>query len=242
MTIDPEMLAAYADGELSPEDVAKVEAAMATDPDLAKQIEAHRRLRETLSAHFAPVLDMPVPDRLTAMLAPKDNVVSLAAVREARTGTQARQIAPPRRAVGGALAASLVLGILIGGRMTPAGPIRAVDGQLVASGDLDKALTTQLASAQEGAPAHILASFAVRDGHYCRVFERGATAGIACRDADRWLIGRSQSTGPAVASGGYRQAESPAAGLMAAAQDMASGPALDAAAEKAARDAGWRGR
>lgn len=246
MSIDPETIAAYADGELGPEDAAKVEAAMAADPDLARQVEAHRRLRQTLTDHFASIADMPVPERLTAMLAAKGNssgnVVSLAAVREARAEAMPRaRSAPSRWAMGGALAASLALGVLIGGQLMPGGgPIVSRDGQLVAGGHLDKALTTQLASAQDGAATRILISFRGRDGRYCRGFESGATAGIACRDDGRWLIERSQSAGPETPSGGYRQASSAAAGIMAAAQDMAAGPALDAAAEKAARDAEWQ--
>jgi len=242
MTIDPELLAAYADGELGPAEAAQVEAAIAADPALADQVAAHRRLRATLSDHFAPIVDMPVPERLTAMLAPKDNVVSLASVRAAREEERARRAAPSRWMMGGALAASLVLGLFVGGQFPGGGPIVSRDGQLVASGALDKALTTQLASAQNGASTRILVSFKTGDGRYCRGFESGTTAGIACRDADRWTILRSQASGPMAASGGYRQAGSADADIMAAAQTMAAGPALDAGAEKAARDTGWRAR
>jgi hypothetical protein len=242
MTIDPEMLAAYADGELGPAETARVEAAIAADRSLAEQVEAHRKLRATLSDHFAPIVDMTVPDRLTAMLTPKDNIVSLAAVRAAREDAKPRRFTPTRWAMGGALAASLALGLFVGGQIPGGGPIVSRDGQLVASGALDKALTTQLASAQDGAQTRILVSFKANDGRYCRGFESGATAGVACRDADRWAILRSQSSGPMAASGGYRQAGSADADIMAAAQNMASGPALDAASEKAARDKGWRAR
>ena len=82
MTIDPKMVAAYADGELGPEDMALLEAAMAADPALAEEVAAHRALRATLSAHFAPILDMPVPDRLTEGFTPRDNVVDLGKMRK----------------------------------------------------------------------------------------------------------------------------------------------------------------
>ena len=242
MTIDPEMLAAYADGELGPEDAAKVEAAMAVDPALAEQVAAHRRLRETLSAHFAPIADMPVPDRLTAMLAPKDNVVSLAAVRQERaaeTVQRQRRSLSPRWMMGGALAASLTLGILIGGQVTGSDPIRVQGGTMVAAGSLDRALTGQLASAQDGEPVRILVSFQAQGGHYCRGFESGETAGIACRAGDRWEIVRSQSGGSGPVRTGYRQAGSGAAQIMAAAQDMAAGEALDDAGERKALEKRW---
>jgi hypothetical protein len=244
MTIDPEMLAAYADGELGPEDAARVEAAIAADPALAGQVEAHRALRATLSAHFAPILDMPVPDRLTGALSPRDNVFDLAAARKARAkaAEEVTQTQPARTRwiIGGALAASLALGLVIGGRTDPGSSVISRDGQLIASAALDRALTTQLASAQDGAPVRILLSFKGLDGRLCRGFEEGVTAGIACRTGESWTIERTQASGGKGGQGGYRQAGSAESEIMAAAQDMAAGDALDAQAEKGARDAGWR--
>src|SRR6185369_970394 len=88
VTIDRELLAAYADGELGPDEVARVEAAIAADPALAAELDAHRQLRATLSSHFAPILDMPVPDRLSAALKTSSNVVDLGEVRRAREATR----------------------------------------------------------------------------------------------------------------------------------------------------------
>ncbi|MBO9575323.1 MAG: hypothetical protein J7494_06285 [Sphingobium sp.] len=233
------MLAAYADGELGPEDAAKVEAAMAADPALAEQVAAHRKLRDTLSAHFAPIAQMPVPERLTDMLGHKDNVVSLAAVRQEREAEKQRRVQPTRWAMGGAIAASLVMGVMIGGSFPSSDPIRSSGDRLVAAGALDRALTTQLASVQQNKDVHIFLSFQTNDGHYCRGFESGKTAGIACRESNHWAIVRSQSDIAAPSSADYRQAGSGAAQIMAAAQDMATGGALDEAAEKRARDADW---
>ncbi len=243
MTIDPEMLAAYADGELSPTDAAKVEEAIAAHPDLAKQVEAHRALRAQLSAHFAPILDTPVPDRLTDLLKPKESaqVIDLAAVRRAREEEQ-QPVAPatrPRWALGGALAASLALGVVVGRIAIPVGPVASEDGQLVARGDLANALTTQLASAQDGKDVRILISFEAKDGRYCRGYEQGVTAGIACREGSDWQIIRTQAGMSAKPQGSYAQASSQAAEIMASAQEIAAGNALDSAAERKVRDAGW---
>lgn len=242
MTIDPEMLAAYADGELGPEDVALVEAAIAADPALAEEVAAHRALRTTLSAHFAPILNMPVPDRLTAALTPRDNVVNLAEVRKRKAQEDAPERPPLWKGwiMGGALAASLALGLVIGGQTDPGSDVITRDGQLMASGVLDKALTKQLASAQEGAAAQILVSFKAKDGRYCRGFAQGAMMGIACHTGNGWSIERSQAIGTKDAQGGYRQAGSAGRDLMAAAQNMAAGDALDAQGEKIARAAGWQ--
>ena len=51
---------------------------------------------------------------------------------------------------------------------------------------------------------------------------------------------RFTGAGAVEQSADYRQAASADAAVMAAAQDMAAGPALDAAAERAARADGWR--
>ncbi|MBO9582134.1 MAG: hypothetical protein J7498_14685 [Sphingobium sp.] len=242
MTIDPEMLAAYADGELSPADAAKVEDAIAAQPELAKQVEAHRALRAQLSAHFDPILAAPVPDRLTDLLKPRESaqLIDLAAVRRARE--EERSVAKatrPRWALGGALAASLALGVVVGRVAIPVGPVASQDGQLVARGDLANALTTQLASAQDGKDIRILISFEAKDGRYCRGYEQGATAGIACREGGDWRIIRTQAGLPQKAQSPYAQAGSQASEIMASAQEMAAGDALDAAAERAALKDGW---
>jgi hypothetical protein len=242
MTIDPETLAAYADGELSAADAAKIEEAIASQPDLAKQVAAHRALRAQLSAHFDPILDAPVPDRLTDLLKPRESaeVIDLAAVRRAREEEQPAVKAPRMRwAMGGALAASLALGLVVGRVAIPTGPVASENGHLVARGELASALTTQLASAQDGKDVRILLSFEAKDGRYCRGYEQGATAGIACREGGEWQLVRTQSGVRAKSQGPYAQASSQASEIMTVAQDMAAGNALDQAAERAALKGGW---
>lgn len=240
MSITPEMLAAYADGQLGPDDAALVEAAIADDPALAREIEAHKALREQLGAHFAPILNMPVPDRLRRPLEAPAQVTDLADARRAREERMAARAPLPRWAAGGAVAASLAIGLVLGSQLSGGGMVADDDGRVVASGTLDRALTTQLASAQASdAPVRILLSFRSGDGRYCRGFEAGPTSGIACRTDGNWDLVRTQSSGPARGSQ-YRQAGSASADIMAAAQEMAAGGALDADAEQAARDKGWR--
>lgn len=238
MTIDRELLAAYADGELGPDEVARVEAAIAADPALAAEVDAHRQLRATLSSHFAPILDMPVPDQLSAALKTSSNVVDLGEVRRAREATRSLSNIPSRWVMGGAIAASLVVGVMLGGQLPTGAPSSSNGGQLIASGPLDKALTTQLASAGGRAPVRVLLSFKAGDGRFCRAFEAPALSGIACRDDKNWTILRTQAGGTQ-SHADYRQAGSAAAALMAEAQAMAPGGALDEQAERAARDGGW---
>lgn len=243
MKVTDEELMAYADGELSHADAARVEGALAADAGLAEKLAAHRRLHAALQGHLDPVAQEPVPDALTAMIvaARKEDeagkVVSLAA---ARAGREAK--APPRpflqRWGGLAIAASLVLGVMLGTQMQSGGAIVERNGALLASGPLAKGLDTQLAST-EGGSVRILTSFQRDGGGYCRVFEAASTAGIACKDQTGWVLERIMSSGTRQASD-YRQAGSADSELMSAAQDMAKGEPLDAGQEKAAVVKGWR--
>lgn len=190
------------------------------------QLRAERR---RLSAAFDGVLDEPVPDRFKALLAePAPQVVDLGAVR-------AQRRAMSSWAAWGGMAATLVLGTLIGTRLAPSGG----DDRLVARGEIARALDTQLASAPAGAVA-VQISFKARDGRWCRSFSTAASAGLACREADgAWAL---QQLAAITASGpGMRQAASSLPPSVLAAVDTAmAGEALNADQEKAARDAGWR--
>lgn len=240
MTIDGEMLAAYAEDQLDETDRARVEAALAVDPALAEDLARHRALRERLQAHFAPVLSMPMPGRLTAAArnqASAVEVIDLNAARAART-EKARHPSLTRWITGSAIAASLALGMVLGNQMTDNSPVGSAGGRLVAQGALGTALTTQHA-ATNGQPVHILLSLRTASGRYCRVFQTDAMTGLACRGDNGWGIDRMQSGGTA-ASGPYRQAGSPLGEIMAAAQDMAPAGAMDAAQERAAIAKGWK--
>jgi hypothetical protein len=228
MSIEPEMLMAYADGELDPIEAKRVERAIAEDPSLDAQVEQHRALRARLGAHFAPIAEEAVPDRLAEML--RSNVVDL-------PQRQPRRILPAWSRWSGALAASLALGLAIGHGWQDGGIVRTRGGQLYADGTLAKALDRQLATAQ-GA-VRIPISFRDNAGQYCRVFTSPATDGIACRDARGWLLHQTRA-GAAGAKTDYMQAGSTDPVLMAAAQQMMAGEPLDAAAEVNARAAGWR--
>ena len=226
MTIEPEMLMAYADGELDPLNAKRVERAIAGDPALAQEVERHRALRKRVSDSFAPVADEQVPDWLAALL--KSNVVDLPTPKT-------RPILSRWRAAA-ALAACLVLGLTIGISVSR-GPVSSGAGGLYASGSLAAALDDQVGGA-DGA-VKVAVSFRDKQGAYCRVFSSSATDGIACRDASGWALRRTQQ-GSTTQHGDYAQAGSPDPDLMAAAQDMMAGEPLDAKAEAAARGAGWR--
>ena len=236
MTISPERLAAYADGELSDAERREIEIAIAADPELARQVAAHQALRSRLSAHFAPILDAPLPERLVAPLGlPDERVIDLAAVREQRE--RRRRIPRWTWIAGPALAASLVLAIVRPGG--DGSDTMVIEGRRYAAGSLAQALDQQLSANQPaGAPTRILLSFKDPSGSYCRGFSGEKRAGIACQDAQGWqlrkLVGASGAPGSE-----YGQAGSEQTALMAAAQEMAVGGALDAAEERSAQARGW---
>lgn len=257
-TVDRYELQAWIDGELAADDAARVEAAIAADPALATQFERERRLRERLRAGFDPVLDEPVPSRLTALLEP----AAAPAARNAadRTETVASGDVPgnvvpfparverPARARWHvpvyALAASLAV-LAVSLWLRPAGgPVQMQGGELVAHGELARGLDRALAS-EPGADAAVAIGLSFRDGEgrICRSFvgRDGSTlAGLACRDGGRWtvpVLSQRQAGGEA----GLRQASSATPPeVQAAIDERLDGDVFDAAAERAARDAGWR--
>jgi hypothetical protein len=233
MNYSDETLMAYADGELDPAERAAIEQAMRTDPAIAAAVERHRALRVDVAAAFAGILDEPVPARLL----PPAPVVSLAAEREKRT--ERRRWSWPEW---GALAATLVVGVLAGKMIPGGGPAIAGNGnQVVARGELASALDRQVGGRTDGA-VRVGVSFAARDNQYCRSFVMGTSAGLACREGGQWKI-PVLAEADRQATGGYRQAGSalPPAVLDAIDARIADKP-LDLAGEEAARARGWQPR
>jgi anti-sigma factor RsiW len=247
MNWSDETLMAYVDGEADAAASAAIEQAAASDAALAARIERMRRLRAAVHAAYAPVLDEPVPDRLLAALqaAPAaPNVIDLAARRAAKT-------AAPRPRWSwfewGAMAASVLLGVALGAvaLREPGEPIVAERGGLVARAALAQALSAQLAQdLPTDAPVRIGLSFVSKAGEYCRTFslaQRAPVAGLACRSGDDWRVIVVVQDESAAAPDRYRMAATPLPRAVLDAVDAAiAGDPLDAEAERAARERGWR--
>ncbi|MBV8033610.1 hypothetical protein [Roseateles sp.] len=191
--------------------------------------------RRRMAAAFGGMLDEPVPQRLQALVAepaPAAQVVNLGAARAQRRGM-------PAWVTLGGMAATLLLGTLIGTRLAPPGGGNS--GRLVATGAVAHALERQLASAPGSAPVAVQLSFRARDGRWCRTFTTGGSAGLACREADgAWAL-QQVAAADVAASGVMRQAASGLpASVLAAVDSAMAGEALNAEQERAARDAGWR--
>jgi len=243
MTFSDEVLMAYADGELDATTRAQVQQAIGADPELARRVAAHAKLRSALRSSFDPVLDERIPGHLLA-----------AARSKPREAARRGNVPLPRGAARpwlqwGSLAASFVLGALawqLGMRTMQSGPIMERGGKLLASGELARALSVQLAHEQSTAAAvQIGVSFRSRTAQYCRTFllrDREQLAGLACREGEQWQLEMLARNGAPVAGpNAYRQAASalPPA-LVQAVSDMISGEPLDAQAEATARARQWR--
>ena len=239
MTIDDELLIAFADGECSDAERAEVERALADDPALRERLEQHRRVAARMAAHYAPMFEAPVPDRLAALLHKQQtDVIDFAAARENRQ--QRRRL--PGWGQWGAIAASLAVGILVGQlTLSTGGPVESRQGALMARGELAEALDVQLASApEEASGVRIGVPFRNQSGQFCRSFAMKDLSGIGCRSDDGWRLPVTHATSAAQSGGGYRQAASGDSLVLQAATGMMSGTLLDAATERKVRDNGWR--
>lgn len=226
-TIDEATLIAWVDGELGEAEAARVAQATAADPELAALADRHHRMKARFAATFGLIAEQSVKNPMPA------SVISLAAVRAER---EAKAAIPPQRwwSVGGAIAASLLIGILVGhGVRRPAGVGDRPDA-LALSTPIAQALDGQL-SGDAGA-VRVALSFRDRGGQYCRSFSGQNLSGVACRDGGGWRLRYAspvsfQQTDYRMAGGGD--------GEMRFIQSAMAGDPLDRDAELKARATRW---
>jgi len=234
MKFSQETLMAYADGELDGETRRAIEAEMAVDPQVAREVERQRALRTDVGAAFAGVVDEQIPDRL------------LRAAKQSQATSQPRRWSWPEWT---SIAASLVIGVVAGRAILQSPGAKdgiiatGVEGNIVASGELAQALSEQLSS-EDGSGVDIGLTFRSKSGEYCRTFGTRVgmdVVGFACRDADAWRIDMLSTTKPPESGGDYRMASTqlPAPIVQAIAARM-QGEALDADQEAIARQRRWR--
>lgn len=247
MRFTDETLMAYADDELDEATRAEVAAAAAADPELARAIDRHRELGRRLRREFDRVLEEPVPQRLLDAVAAGTTAREAAKIAPLMRTRVAASAAPVRARWSwpewGAMAAMLLVGAFVGTVLRPsiAPLIEAQAGHLVASGQLERTLTRQLArDVPAGARIRLGLSFRAATGEYCRVFALGDSSGLACRHESQWRIEvLAEQVQPE--TGAYRLAgvELPRA-LMEAVDARIEGDPLDVQAEATIRERGWR--
>lgn len=229
---DDEKFFAWLDGELAPAEAAEMEARVAADPVLARLAEQHRALGAQLRGAFDPIAEAPAPPHLQAALRPSADVIDFAAAKRARPMPSAPQWT--------ALAATLAVGIFVGTLVPHRGstPVEIQGGKIYAAAALNQALDTQLASAPAG-EVRIGLTFRDHAGEICRSFTAQASSGLACRNGGRWAL-KGMFAAPEGQGSDYRMAAGMDPNLAALVDSSMAGEPLDAAAEKAAKDKGWR--
>jgi hypothetical protein len=232
MNDDNEKFFAWLDGELGPADAAEMQARVAADPVLSRLAEQHRALGSQLRRTFDPIAEAPVPDRLQGALRPTAQVIDFAAARRARS--------MPAFAQWAAMAATLAIGVFVGTQVPhgTSAPVQIDGGKLYAAASLNRALDTQLASAPAG-DVRIGLTYRDQAGEICRTFTDSAGSGLACRSGSRWQM-KGLFAAPEGQGGAYRMAAGMDPNLASLVDSTMAGEPFDAAAERAAKDEGWR--
>lgn len=231
--MDRETLNAFVDGELPPQEMARVAALLETQPDLKAYVLKQEKLRTAL--RLEEVLRTPPSARLveTVQNAPVSWRWRLQAVLG--RGFVWRSLIPA--------GAALAVGVMIGLANRPAQDLVLSHGHMLARGSLAQGLDTKLASAgYNGEGPRIGISFRDHTGSDCRTFSSDNQAGLACHRGGNWVVTTLVTQSPET-GGAYRMAgsEMPDA-VRRAVEASIQGAPFDAIAEAQARANGWAGK
>ena len=217
-----EELMAYADGQCDPDVAARIEAAAAHNPDIAKRIALFTNTTHMLKQAMPPKADASRDDDLAAIIrklekpdaAPSkpDNVVQFP--RREKPKPQWWQQA-------GAAAAVLIVVLAGSYLMSTPGPgpgPKPVGQQIMAlTADVEAVLGNQPSGSVTKTAAGdvtVIASFDDGKGHFCREYELAVAAqpkltGVACKAGESWqnkLLATMPSTGESFTPAGSAQA------------------------------------
>jgi hypothetical protein len=247
--MDIETLAAFVDGELAPEDAARVVMHLADCPEDQAWVDLAMRANELLGKAYSAPMDEPVPDRFRDLILPRPTTP--VAADGGTVVPFVRRMALPLATAALAAAASVMVMLSLGPRETANAPLVAgrvaQHGAIHAALDaLDSGATRQLPNGRQLA---MMASFQDGRGGYCREFQvtaapnDGFDHAVACRAAEGWNVEIvvHQIAEADGGDGGYR----PAGGAGSRAierllDDIGAGMVLTAEEEAAARGSGWR--
>lgn len=240
--IDKDRLAAFADGELSPEEAAAVVMHLADHPEDQAWVDEVMAANVALARAFSAPMAEPVPDRFQALILPEaEPAATVVAFRPRR--------AMPQVWAGAAVALAAALAVMA---FLPEPEAGLRVGPVAAGSPLEAALTAQASGVVqplgEAGQLTILATLPATGG-FCREFELVAPEsgdiqlGLACRAEAGWavdvLLAETAATGGETASDYV-----PAAGADAGAIDpwldrRGAGMALSAAEEASLIQRGW---
>lgn len=236
---DDETLMRRIDGEMPVAERDRIDAAAASDADLAARLAALRTTGAAARAAFPARSDARDADLARLIMAS-----GAAPTNSAGWKLWLGQAFAPRSAVvwGGLAMAAFVAGLLIAPSLNGSTGFALTSDGAVADAGLVRVLDTGLAA--DGADVQgrsIGLTFRNAEGRWCRTFTatQDSVAGLVCRQGEDW---RLQALAPAEALGGeIRTASSNTPAVVLAAVDAnIAGDAADIAAERRARDDGWR--
>lgn len=249
-TMDKERLAAFADGELSPEDAAAVVIHLVDHPDDQAYVDEIMAANIALARAFHAPMEQGVPDRFASLILPDgpDELVQTASnVVPFRgrigKGAWSAGIFSAGMAVAAALATVVVLPL--GDAGLSVGPVA---GGSVLHDILTSARSGVAVRLGDAGKMTVLASLPAEEG-FCREFEVISTQpaqiqlGLACQEGIRWTVDvllAEAYTSPSETTGSYR----PASGDQASAMDRwldrrGAGVALTPEEEDALLASGW---
>ena len=244
--MDKTRLAAFADGELSPEEAAAVVMHLADHPADQAYVDDLMAANAALAAAFAGPMTEPVPPALRALIEGEAAPAAQAAPAQVIAFPVRRRVA---FAGGFALAASVALAafLLPGGAEGPLTPGPLAAGQPIHD-LLDRMPSGQEVALGEGRSAMVLATLPTADGP-CReveILDRGAArmeVALVCHGPEGWHVEVALSE--ALPGEGAEQGFVPASGAEVQALDawldqLGAGLALDAAAEADLIARGWQ--
>ena len=236
---DDETLMRRIDGEMPVAERDRIDAAAASDADLAARLAALRTTGAAARAAFPIQSDARDADLARLIMASGS-----APTKSAGWKLWLGQVFAPRSAViwGGLATAAFVAGLLIAPSLNGSTGFALTSDGAVADVGLIRVLDTGLAA--DGADDQGRAvglTFRNAEGRWCRTFTatQDSVAGLVCRQGEDW---RLQALAPAGSPGGeIRTASSDTPAVVLAAVDTTiAGDAVDTAAERRARDDGWR--
>lgn len=252
--IDQVLLEAYADGECSEADSARIDAALDSDPELVARLDALMVMRSQLRAAFDPILSEPVPERTVELIRSRLAGGADAAPRAGTSNVtvlkpRARPASPAQRwAWPAAMAACLAAGVLGGAQFQGQSPalVALAGGQPTLSGGLSRVLDTAPSgqARQDGsATVKVMLSFSTSDGAACRQFSRTqgreAVLGLACKHGRGWRM-RAMATHTATPGADYQTVSGAGDDLVSQMADrIIVGDSFDAAEERRQIASGW---
>lgn len=256
-----EQLRAFLDGTIDDRLADAIEAAINADAALAQRVEGLVVADDTADQvrdAFAPLLAAPVPERLSGVVAPPPAGATLLDFAEARARKNRRIAANDdgMSATGGgwrwpqwtAMAASLALGVLVGGPLLDGLDGTSRGDALVVAGAGGLTVPQPVAAMLDTAPGgrqvaldglgrgEVVLTFRNADGQLCRQFTLAEASGtsdaLACAADTGWQVEalgrRAAPTGEMRLAGGDA-----AVGVVAAVDAMIAGEALVGDAEQA---------